>query len=162
MKTILVLSDTHGSASAFARVAAKNPKADALIFLGDGCRDLEKVQDSLPMPVYAVHGNMCSADTLARYPERLLFTLGRFTIGLTHGARLGMDSEGRLWQLCPEADCLIYGHTHRPACNRYGTTLFLNPGSFQATGRYGGPGTYAILEVGVELQARILEIPALP
>jgi len=40
MKTILVLSDTHGSASAFTRVAAKNPKADALIFLGDGCKDL--------------------------------------------------------------------------------------------------------------------------
>ena len=54
MKTILVLSDTHGSASAFTRVAAKNPKADALIFLGDGCKDLEKVQDALPMPVYPV------------------------------------------------------------------------------------------------------------
>ena len=110
--------------------------------------------------VYAVHGNMCTTATRARYPERLLFTLGRFTVGLTHGARLGADIEGRLWQLFPEADCLIYGHTHRPACNRYGTTLFLNPGSFQATGRYGGPGTYALLEVGTELHARILEIPA--
>lgn len=134
---------------------------DVIIHAGD-ITDPSVLQVFADRTVYAVHGNMCSADTLARYPERLLFTLGRFTIGLTHGARLGMDIEGRLWQLFPEADCLIYGHTHRPACNRYGTTLFLNPGSFQATGRYGGPGTYAILEVGVELQARILEIPALP
>ena len=51
MKTTLVLSDTRGSASAVTRVAAKNPGADALIFLGDGCRDLEKVQNALPMPV---------------------------------------------------------------------------------------------------------------
>ena len=134
---------------------------EVIIHAGD-ITDPSVLQVFADRTVYAVHGNMCTAGTLDRYPERLLFTLGRFTIGLTHGVRLGMDIEGRLWQLFPEADCLIYGHTHRPACNRYGTTLFLNPGSFQATGRYGGPGTYAILEVGVELQARILEIPALP
>ena len=159
-----VLADTHLTRPDHRfrqQVARCFHDCDVIIHAGD-ITDPSVLQVFAGRTVYAVHGNMCTAGTLDRYPERLLFTLGRFTIGLTHGARLGMDIEGRLWQLFPEADCLIYGHTHRPACNRYGTMLFLNPGSFQATGRYGGPGTYAILEVGVELQARILEIPALP
>ncbi|MCI5147777.1 MAG: YfcE family phosphodiesterase, partial [Candidatus Electrothrix sp. AR3] len=34
-----------------------------------------------------------------------------------------------------------------------------NPGSFQTTGRYGAPCTYAILEAGKELKGTIYELP---
>ena len=112
--------------------------------------------------IYAVSGNMCDGTVRMQYPEQLVFALGSFTIGLTHGARLGQDIETALWNLFPEADCLIYGHTHRPACHRHGKTLFLNPGSFQATSRYGAPGTFAILEAGDDLSARIFNIPQTP
>lgn len=110
-------------------------------------------------PIYAVHGNMCSTETRARYPEQRTFTLGGFVFGLAHGARLGLDIESSLWNMFPEADCLIYGHTHRPTCHYHDKTLFLNPGSFQATGRYGAPGTYAILEIGEQCHAHLHEIP---
>ncbi len=110
--------------------------------------------------LYAVHGNMCDSRVRSCHPQQLLFTLNGYTIGLTHGAQLGHDIEGALWNLFPEADCMIYGHTHKPACHYHGKTLVLNPGSFQATSRYGAPGTYAILEAGDELRASLFEIPS--
>ena len=56
---------------------------------------------------------------------------------------------------------MIYGHTHQAVCHRVGERLIINPGSFKATGRYGAPGTYGILEVGNVLQATIHEVPQL-
>lgn len=109
--------------------------------------------------VYAVHGNMCSAELHKQLPEATTFPFGDFIIGLTHGARLGYEIEERLWDLFPEADCMIYGHTHRPTCHKIGQALIINPGSFQATTRYGAPGTYAILEAGETLVGKIFEIP---
>jgi len=56
-------------------------------------------------------------------------------------------------------DCMIYGHTHHPSIQRYGSILMINPGSFQATSRFGAPGTYAILQAGDALEATIHQIP---
>lgn len=111
--------------------------------------------------LHAVHGNMCDGKTRVLYPAKTMFTLGAFTIGLIHGYGLGLDIEGALWHHFPEADCMIYGHTHQPVCHRVGQVLMLNPGSFHGTGRYGAPGTYAILEIGGQLQATLHEVPAL-
>ena len=113
-------------------------------------------------PLHAVHGNMCDALTRAIFPAKKVFTLGSFVIGLIHGAGLGSDIEAALWHHFPETDCMIYGHTHQPLCQRYDSLLMLNPGSFRGTGPYGAPGTYAILELGEQLQATIHEVPALP
>jgi predicted phosphodiesterase len=52
-----------------------------------------------------------------------------------------------MWDLFPTADCIVYGHTHIAINHRFGKTLFINPGSFQPTGRYGAPGSYAILSI---------------
>ncbi len=112
--------------------------------------------------VHAVHGNICDGATRALYPAKKMFAIGAFTIGLIHGAGLGLDIEDALWQHFPEADCMIYGHTHQPVCHRVGQVLMLNPGSFRGTGRYGAPGTYAILEIGEQLLATLHEVPALP
>ncbi len=159
-----VLSDTHLSRpdSRFKKqIKQCFHSCDVIIHAGD-LTDLSVLEVFQDKPVYAVHGNMCDSATQNRHPEQLLFTLNRFTIGLTHGARLGYDIESSLWDLFPEADCMIYGHTHRPICHYRGKVLFLNPGSFQTTGRYGAPGTFAILEIGEQLQARIFEIPQIP
>jgi putative phosphoesterase len=111
--------------------------------------------------VYAVHGNMCDAGPYRSLPREMTFKLGLFTFGLTHGAHLGSDIESNLWNIFPEVDCMIYGHTHRPVCHRQGGVLIINPGIFKSTGRYGAPGTYAILEAGEVLSAAIHEVPAI-
>jgi len=159
-----VLSDTHHSQpdSHFAR-QVRDCFRDCEVIIHAGDLTALPVLEAFPgKTVYAVHGNMCESAVRSRCPGQMCFTLGRFTIGLTHGAGLGPDIEDALWQLFPEADCMIFGHTHRPVCHRHGRVLFLNPGSFRATGRYGAPGTFAILEIGDELSARILELPPSP
>jgi putative phosphoesterase len=109
--------------------------------------------------VHAVHGNMCDASAYRSLPRETSFPFGRYKIGLTHGAHLGKGIELQLWNLFPEVDCMIYGHTHRAICHRQGGVLIINPGSFRSTGRYGASGTYAIIEAGETLHATLHEVP---
>jgi putative phosphoesterase len=156
-----VLSDTHllqPSTSFIHKVKKCFDTCPIIIHAGD-ITEMSILQAFDDKKIYAVHGNMCSSTTRQQLPESTHFTLGSFTIGLTHGAQLGYDIESGLFDLFPEADCMIYGHTHRPVCHTIGTTLVLNPGSFQSTGRYGAPGTYAIIEADATLQAKIVTLP---
>jgi len=158
-----VLSDTHLSQpdSLFTRqIAACFADCDVIIHAGD-LTALPVLTAFHGKTVYAVSGNMCDSEVRNCHPEHMQFALGPFAVGLTHGARLGPDTENSLWHLFPEADCIIYGHTHQPVCHRIGATLFLNPGTFRATGLYGAPGTCAILEAGEELTARIIAVPVI-
>jgi putative phosphoesterase len=150
-----VLSDTHLTRpdNLFTRqVADCFADCDVIIHAGD-LTALPVLEAFRGRTVYAVSGNMCGSEARHRHPERMQFVLGPFVIGLTHGARLGPDTENALLHLFPEADCIIYGHTHQPACHRTGTTLFLNPGTFRS------PGTFAVLEAGETLTARIVAVP---
>ena len=159
-----ILSDTHLlglNANFTALVQDCFADCDIIIHAGD-LTDISLLSAFHGKTVHAVHGNMCGSSAYTALPERLSFKLGDFTFGLTHGAGLGHDIESALWDVFPEADCVIYGHTHQPACHRVADRLIINPGSFQATGRYGAPGTYALLEVSDTLQANILEVPQLP
>jgi len=116
----------------------------------DGFDDLE---------VMAVHGNMCDFKTSRALPDHRYIKAGEFTIALTHGSGPAQGIEDRLLARFADADCIVYGHTHIPSINRYGDILMVNPGSF-GSGRFGG-ATYAILEVGREIKARIMEVGGL-
>ncbi len=156
-----VLSDTHLSqADPHFQLLVDHCFADCdvIIHAGD-LTELPVLEAFGDKPIYAVQGNMCGYATQNTLPLTRSFSLGKFTIGLTHGARLGFDIESRLWDIFPEADCMIYGHTHQAVCHRVANALILNPGTFRSTGRYGAAGTYAILEAGETLTAKIHEVP---
>ena len=151
-----VLSDTHLSrmdTDFKARTGRYFAGCDVIIHAGD-LTDAGILAAFAGKTVYAVSGNMCSAATRDALPGRRVFQLGAFTIALAHGAEMGLDIEDRLWTLFPEANCIIYGHTHRACCHRQGGILFLNPGSFRAG------GSYAILEAGETLQASVHSVDA--
>ena len=59
MTNLLVLSDSHGGCAAIKRILIKESKnIDALIFLGDGLRDLEMALTLYPkLRAYSVAGN---------------------------------------------------------------------------------------------------------
>lgn len=159
-----VLSDTHliRPDSAFKRrVRSCFHDCDVIIHAGD-ITEAAVLDVFDGQVVHAVHGNMCSRDIRGHFPQSATFTLGNFTIGLTHGAHLGYDIETNLWDLFPEVDCMIYGHTHRPICRTIGGVIVMNPGSFRSTGQHGSPGTYGTLEAGEKLIAGLHEIPLLP
>ncbi|MDG4475709.1 metallophosphoesterase family protein [Thiovibrio frasassiensis] len=110
--------------------------------------------------VHAVHGNMCSAQGCQLLPSHKEIQVGGFTIGLIHRFGNTYDFEQRLIEIFPEADCIVYGHTHRPVCHSLGGILYINPGSFTSTGSTGVGGTFAILEVGETLHGQIYQLQA--
>ena len=102
---------------------------------------------------------MCNQSTRRLLPEKKTIILDGCSIGICHGTGSLHNIEERLIALFPEADCIVYGHTHTPVCHKAGNILLINPGSFQGSGRYGAPGTYGILHIeGQRLKGSIHEL----
>jgi putative phosphoesterase len=158
-----ILSDTHlpDPGRGFKELVTQCfGDCDVILHAGDltSMKILDAFSD---IEVHAVHGNMCDAASYRSLPREKTVKLLQYTIGLTHGAHLGHDIEHNLWNLFPEVDCMIYGHTHRPVCHLQAGVLIINPGSFRGTGKYGAPGTYAVLEAGEYLKCTLHEVPGL-
>lgn len=109
--------------------------------------------------VHAVHGNMCDFSTCKVLPTKKTIEVGGFKIGMVHRVGNNYDFESFLLAEFDDVDCIVYGHTHQPVIKKIGDILIINPGSFIPTGRYGAPGTYALLEVDTELRGILLETP---
>lgn len=142
MERIIVLSDIHGSTRAL-RWVLENEPADAVFFLGDGLRDLQRAREEMAVPlqcpVYQVRGNCDAgwpdpAEGLAPFGGVLFF----YTHGHAYGVKSGTD---RLAAFAGErgADVALYGHTHRRALTRgqFGMATVFNPGSLYDDGSYG-------------------------
>ena len=149
MVTIGVLSDTHllEPDGWFRKKAASCFAAVDMIFHAGDLTSLSVLEVFTGKTVYAVHGNMCGPRTRNSLPESRIIAVGNFRLALVHGAGFLYNMEERLFDHFAPVDCIVYGHTHKPACRRFGPTLMVNPGSFSATGRHGAPGTYAIITV---------------
>lgn len=162
MSTIGILSDTHllhCDENFRRRCAHAFSGCDIIAHAGD-LTDISVLAAFSGKDVYAVHGNMCNHITQKSLPEYCTFSVDGYTIGLCHGAGSRHNIEDRMLAFFPYVDCIIYGHTHAAVCHSIGTTLVINPGSFQATGRYGAQGTYALLETRDNgLHGSIHELP---
>ena len=108
-------------------------------------------------PIYAVRGNIHLGDFSSggkELPNEVELTLRGYKIVVTHGHRPGLigwllkvpeiilsDYLSKLWynplnnqiakrlhKRYPDADVVIFGHTHAPYARRVGKTLFFNPG----------------------------------
>ena len=161
-KTIGVLSDTHlANVDNHYRSQKKHAFSgcDAIIHAGDltNTAVLDVFDDK---EIYAVHGNMCSFATRTALPETLTFTIEGFRFGVYHGDGAGYDMATGLISRFDDVDCIIFGHTHRPLVQQFDSVLFVNPGTFRGTGRYGGAGTYGLLTIDAGgLSAAIHTLP---
>ncbi len=130
---LAILSDTHlprGARVIPDGALERCRAADAILHAGDlvGLTVLELLR-SLGPPVHAIHGNVDSPGVRAVLPARLELTFAEVRIGMVH---IPGRAEGRLARLrsaFPQADAVIFGHTHRPEqAERDGFQIF-NPGS---------------------------------
>ncbi len=125
MKTMVLLSDSHGHASgvrALSRIFAEN---DYVVHLGDGSSDMRPF--SAPN-VYVMKGN---CDFSFGLPEKVLNIEG-VSVLCCHGHRYGVKSSlDRLVAHARELGCTValYGHTHRAAIEEREGVLCVNPGA---------------------------------
>lgn len=153
-----ILSDTH-------KISPDSEFTRQCILAFDGCDTIVHAGDLTDISilsvfrnkeVHAVCGNMCSHTTRKVLPEQKEFLIGGLRVGVTHGTGPRHNIEDRVLDTFPEAACIIFGHSHIPLCRQMGKTLLINPGSFQGTGRYGAPGSYATLVIeGGRMTAQI-------
>ena len=80
-------------------------------------------------PVAAVHGNVDSPELREELPESISLELEGVVLGVIHDAG---PSKGRLERLrarFPEADAVVFGHSHMPLHEKRDGFQIFNPGS---------------------------------
>ena len=130
---ILVISDTHRKAGDERplpdRVLDELAAADLVLHAGDVTSRglLDELGDRVP--VHAVLGNNDDA-TLRDLPERLDLELDGVRVAMVHDSGAKAGREGRMRRWFPDADVVVFGHSHEPvdAEGGDGQRLF-NPGS---------------------------------
>ena len=103
--------------------------ADLIVHTGDFSERsvLERLQDL--GRVVAVHGNVDSDELRRELPERITVDLGEVVLGLVHDAGPARGRIERLRREFPEADAVVFGHSHLPLHERDGGFQIFNPGS---------------------------------
>ena len=112
-----VLADTHirtGSSRRLPdRAVAELERADVVLHAGDVVSP--EVLDQLAAygPVHAVLGNN-DVDLVDRLPETLVLDLDGVRVGIVHDSGPRTGREGRLRRRFPDADLVVFGHSHIP------------------------------------------------
>lgn len=122
-----LISDTHGTLRP--RVLEVFEGVDVILHAGDiGDLDIITELEALA-PVHAVHGNTDHHEITIRYGDPIELTLAGVRITVTHGHRLGAPTPPLLREHFPDADVVIYGHTHVPLFDRKDVPILINPGA---------------------------------
>lgn len=147
---IVAISDTHAPRrwkSCPPAVAGHLRSADVILHAGDVCT--AGVLDELAAyaPVHVVLGNNDGPDVAAwGAPERLELELGGLRVGMIHDSGAAKGRLARLRRAFPEADLVVFGHSHIPWNEAEDGFRVFNPGS--PTDRRRQPqGTIGLLTV---------------
>jgi len=151
---IAVVSDSHQGLmhlEHFARFCRREG-VEQIFHLGDVLDDVRWLQHELDIPVAAVAGN---CDFYARHQREVCVTLQgkRFLLvhGDRHGVKMGYE---RLSYYGEEqnADCVLFGHTHRAFAGMLGRVLMINPGALKS-------GSMCLLEVNEKgIEPRFMDV----
>ena len=131
---IAVISDTHMPRAASAlpdACLAHLTAADAIVHAGDHS-DVASLRalEELGLPVIAVHGNVDSDEIRRELPAQTAFESAGVRIAVTHDAGPSAGRARRMADRFPEADGVVFGHSHIPLHHApEGGPWLLNPGS---------------------------------
>jgi putative phosphoesterase len=154
-----VISDTHltGYDDKLKRVLADHFRDVALILHAGDLVDLRVLEMFGTKDVKAVCGNMDNQAAKEKLPEQLIFEVKGFKFGVMHGWGSPSNIEEKILAKLGDVDCVVYGHTHKPANHKKGKALFFNPGS-AVDRRFASSRTVGILEIDKEVSGRIINI----
>jgi uncharacterized protein len=153
-----LISDTHGLLrpevfGAFAGV-------EAILHAGDvGDEDILVELEAIA-PVTAVIGNTDGAGLAERLPEVARLTLAGATVVVAHGHRWPQATARAAAAAPPDAELVVFGHSHRSEVERVGRTLAVNPGA-AGHRRFRSEPSVAIAEIAQgRIEVRIVELSA--
>jgi uncharacterized protein len=153
-----VISDTHGLLRPEVFDAFEG--VDHILHAGDvGKPDILSDLQALA-PVTAVYGNTDGAELRRMLPDVASLELDGFDIVVTHGDQLGSPTPDALHRAFPDAQIIVYGHTHRPLLTIVDVVVtVMNPGGAGAR-RFKLPPSVGILELeaGIPPRGRILPL----
>lgn len=149
MKHVIVLSDTHGLLRP--EVLKYLSQADIIIHGGD--INTQAIVDKLReyAPLYIVRGNN-DKEWAEELPQSLAFSIEGVRFFLIHNKRdVPLDLS--------DTDVVVYGHSHKYACEERNGVLWLNPGSCGRR-RFDQEITFAVMTVdGGHFQVEKVIIP---
>lgn len=151
-----LISDTHGLLRP--RVFAHFEGVQAILHAGD-VGD-EGILDELEAiaPVTAVYGNTDGSALRARLPEVARLELAGANVVVVHGHKLVRATARHTAEAHPDADLVVFGHSHRSEVERFGRTLAVNPGA-AGHRRFRSVPSVALAEVhGGEITVTIVEL----
>jgi len=121
-----LISDTHGLVRP--EVFAALDGVTQLLHAGDVGPASVLAELGAIAPIRAVYGNTDEPGRADLF-QRLELTIGGIRVLVTHGHELGSPTPEALVELYPEAEVIVYGHTHKAMITRVGDTLVVNPGA---------------------------------
>ena len=130
---VAVISDTHLGAGrpdmppACVELIAG---ADLAIHAGDfsSAEALDGMR-ALGTRLHAVHGNVDAASVMRELPETLTIGIEEVRIGVIHDAGPATGRLARMRARFPDADAVVFGHSHMPLHEEEGGFQIFNPGS---------------------------------
>ena len=155
-----VISDTHGLLRP--EVFEVFREVDHILHGGDVGRPALLDELEIIAPVTAVYGNTDGWDLRSRLPAVATVELDGFTIVVTHGDQLGTPTPEKLQAAFPNAEIIVYGHTHRPLLTLVDVVVtVMNPGG-AGPRRFDLPASVGILELEPGIPPRGRLVPLTP
>ncbi len=158
-----VISDTHipeRGKEIPQKILEEFKKVDMIIHAGDlvDLNVLNKLK-AVCGNVKAVWGNMDPDEVRKNLPEKEIFQVGKFKVGLMHG----YGSPNNLIELLSSifrddnVNLIIFGHSHSSVNEERNGILFFNPGS--PTDKIFAPyNSYGMIEINDKIEAKIIEL----
>jgi putative phosphoesterase len=129
---IAVIADTHmprGTRRLPDRCLAELRDAELIVHAGDFSEASVLAELREIGPVVAVHGNVDSPELRRELPEALSFDAEGATVAVVHDAGPARGRIERLRARFPDADAVVFGHSHLPLLEQREDLQIFNPGS---------------------------------
>ena len=136
-------------------------RVDLILHAGDVCSAAAlALFAEIGPPLRAVVGNNDSMALRDLLPRARRFQFGRFSAGMIHGDGFGRLTARQAAEsiFAGQVDLGIFGHSHRPLCQRVDGLLLFNPGSALQR-RWQPRHTLGILRIDEAIDAEIVELP---